>query len=410
MDEALAWRGFLTKVWATFGTRGFLLVLTFISSVITSRYLGPEGRGVYAVLASISAIGVQFGNFGLHAANTFFLGQNRSLRGQILSNSAWISAGFGAALTGILVVVQRFIWTPADQPLWIYYAAIIGIPFALFYVLALNVWLGLGRIASFNVMEIVGSVAGFVAVLVCLVSFRWGAASLIVYSTAFNAVAAAVLFIALRDPEKRGFDISLFTKMFRYGIKAYVAAIFAFLVLRFDLLMVNRMIGTEAAGIYSIAVQIGDVLYLIPASIGLVLFPHISAMKSGTWAFTKKAARMTGAVLGACSIVVWLAGPSLIELAYGSQFRESANALRWLLPGIWMLGVNSVFMNYLAGSGMPLITVISPAIAFCVNIGLNFALIPTMGISGAALASTVAYSIMLVCSAVYLLSYRRPAQ
>src|SRR5688572_12707331 len=81
------WHMFLAKVAGTLGTRGLLLLLALTSSVITSRYLGAHGRGVYAVLIAVSSLGVQLGNFGLHAANTFFLGQDRSLRGQIVSNS-----------------------------------------------------------------------------------------------------------------------------------------------------------------------------------------------------------------------------------------------------------------------------------------------------------------------------------
>src|SRR5439155_11442584 len=212
---------------------------TFVSSVITSRYLGPEGRGLYAVLTLLSATGVQLGNFGLHAANTFFLGQDRSLRGQVVANSAWVSATLGFVFIMTLLVLQPLLWSPAGQPLWLYYAAIAVIPFSLFYVLALNIWLGLGQIVSFNAIEVFVNLAGLLAVALCLVVFQLGAGSLILYSTLFNAVVATWLFTKLRDRQKNRFDVSLFSKMFQYGLKAYIAAIFAFLVLRFDLLMVS---------------------------------------------------------------------------------------------------------------------------------------------------------------------------
>jgi O-antigen/teichoic acid export membrane protein len=400
------WPAFLRKVAGTLGTRGVLLVVAFLSSIVTSRYLGPEGRGTYVVLTMIAAMGVQLGNFGLHAANTFFLSRDRALHRQIVSNSAWVSGLLGCTIVLVLIVARPLL-SPAQAPPWLYYAAIAGIPFALFYLLALNIWLGLGQVAAFNRIEIVGHTAAFAAVLICLVGFGLGAGSLVVYLTSFNVLAAAWMFAALGGTAIRRFDLSLFAKMFRYGIKAYISAIFAFLVLRFDLLMVSQMIGTDAAGVYSIAVQMADVLYLLPVSIGTVLFPQISSMRSGEWNFTKRAARVTAWGLGSSALAVWFMAPLLIEFAYGSAFRESANALRWLLPGIWALGVNTVFMNYFAGTGMPAITFISPAVALFVNIALNLVLIPTMGVAGASLASTIAYSMMLGSSALYLTFNRK---
>ena len=404
------WPGFLSKVLGTLGTRGILLLVTFVSSVISSRYLGPEGRGVYAVLTVISGVAIQLGNFGLHAANTFFLGQDRSLRSQIVTNSAYISVTTGTVLVAILIPMQPLLWEPGTNSRWLYYAAIASIPFGLFYLLAQNIRLGMGQVASFNAMDIFVTASGFAAVFIFLVVLRLGVGSLILYASLFNAAAAIWLFMSLRDRNANHFNQPLFLRMSHYGLKAYVAALFSFLMLRFDLIMVNRMIGTHAAGVYSIAVQIADVLLLLPVSIGMILFPEISAMKSGAWAFTKKTAQGTGIFLGACCAGVWFIGPFFIQFAYGEQFRESATALRWLLPGIWTLGLNSVLMNYFAGTGMPPVTMISPAIAFFVNLALNLVLIPKMGVAGASLASTICYSIMLVCSGVYIFLCRKQIQ
>jgi Na+-driven multidrug efflux pump len=61
-----------------------------------------------------------------------------------------------------------------------------------------------------------------------------------------------------------------------------------------------------------------------------------------------------------------------------------------------------VFMNFLASCGMPLVAVYSPLVALVVNVALNLALIPRMGFAGAALASSVAYALMLLISVAYV--------
>ena len=80
----------------------------------------------------------------------------------------------------------------------------------------------------------------------------------------------------------------------------------------------------------------------------------------------------------------------------------AATALLWLLPGIFALGVNTIFMNFLAARGMPIIVVISPLAALVLNVLLNLYFIPRFGIDGAAMTSSIAYSAMLGVTLIYL--------
>jgi O-antigen/teichoic acid export membrane protein len=110
---------------------------------------------------------------------------------------------------------------------------------------------------------------------------------------------------------------------------------------------------------------------------------------------------MVPAVLGALLLAL-LGGRLLIRLAYGGAFDPAFTAVVWLLPGIGCMAVNMVFMNFLASCGMPLVAVYSPLVALVVNVALNLALIPRMGFAGAALASSVAYALMLLISVAYV--------
>lgn len=56
---------FVRKVAETFATGAFLRAIGLMTSVIVTRALGPEGRGLYGVAVTVGAIGVQFGNMGL---------------------------------------------------------------------------------------------------------------------------------------------------------------------------------------------------------------------------------------------------------------------------------------------------------------------------------------------------------
>ena len=67
-----------------------------------------------------------------------------------------------------------------------------------------------------------------------------------------------------------------------------------------------------------------------------------------------------------------------------------------------MLSASTILMAYGAAIGMPPITWIAPLTAFFVNLVLNVLLIPALGIAGASMSSSVAYTIVLVLGAVGL--------
>ena len=133
---------FARKVAATFGTRVLLLLLGMATGVITTRTLGPEGRGLYATLLTVGAIGVQFGNLGLHASNTYYVARDRSLLGVLVGNSLLIGLGLGSV--GVLLAWGFFAFFPQSSPLPgnLLTLALLWTPFGLAYLLMQNLLLG----------------------------------------------------------------------------------------------------------------------------------------------------------------------------------------------------------------------------------------------------------------------------
>jgi O-antigen/teichoic acid export membrane protein len=199
-------------------------------------------------------------------------------------------------------------------------------------------------------------------------------------------------------------SMSLFKKNIRYGIRAYLAAFFAFLVLRIDLLMIKYILGAEQAGYYSIAVSMADMINMLPVVVGTILFPKLSALinNDAKWNIAKKTALGVGImmiILTSCAAL--LAKPAIIIL-FGKSFMPAVPAFIWLMPGIVFLSINIIYMNYFASTGMPSITIYSPAIAALCNILLNLKLIPLLGIVGASFSSVFSYGIMLGGSVLYI--------
>jgi len=77
----------------TYGTRLFVVTLTFATAVVIARDLGPAGRGFYAVAIAVGAIGVQLSNLGLHLSNTYHVAKNQALLPALIGNTLAVVCG-----------------------------------------------------------------------------------------------------------------------------------------------------------------------------------------------------------------------------------------------------------------------------------------------------------------------------
>ena len=90
-------------------------------------------------------------------------------------------------------------------------------------------------------------------------------------------------------------------------------------------------------------------------------------------------------------------------MLYGEAFRPSIMALVWLLPGIVIFSVANVLAAYIAGIGKPRLNLLVSGLSLIVTIGLDIALIPRMNIVGAAIASTLSYSLSALLLIIFFI-------
>lgn len=405
---------FVRKIAETFATRIFGLAIGVVTSMIVARILGPDGRGLYALSAAVAATATQFGNLGLHAFNTYRVAQDKNSLSALLGNSLAVSAGIGSLLIGLVLGIAA-LW-PAVIPLqgWLLALTLVTIPLGLATLLLQNLLLGIQEIRAYNLLDMVVKVLSVVLIGAVIALQAVSVETLYVAGIIASVVGVTgTLKVLLRHlPKGPSLSLSLFKNSLPYGLKAYVAALFAFLVLKSDIFFVQNLLGTEQVGYYSIAASLIDMLYILPVVVGSILFPKLSGMSDHTerWAFAKRTLGGIALMMAAIAGVAGLLAEPAIGLIYGAAFLPAVPAFLWLLPGLVALSTNTMIMNYFASIAMPPIIVYAPLVALVANVVLNLLLIPPYGIAGAAIASTIAYSLMLTASIVYLqLSRRRAA-
>jgi O-antigen/teichoic acid export membrane protein len=189
----------------------------------------------------------------------------------------------------------------------------------------------------------------------------------------------------------------MFRKSIIYGLQGHFGGILIQFTYRFDMFLVLSMLGLRAQGLYSISVLLAEKLSHIPQSVNVVLFPQVSSLsKEEANALTPRVTRNSLFLVLVAGVVLYLASRPLLLLFYGTDFLPSLEAFRILIPGIITLSVAKILSSDLSGRDHRIYHTVATAIAFAVNVALCFMWIPTMGIAGAAWASTVAYTLQSV--------------
>ncbi|MGF7117959.1 oligosaccharide flippase family protein [Methanobacterium oryzae] len=407
---------FLKNVSITFFSQILILITGFVLSVVIARYLGPSGKGILAFLATITSIGLQLSNLGLHASNTYYVSKDKSFLPRLARNSIFSSILFGFMV--ILILYSFYLLKPeffANISPILFVITLLAIPFQLLFLFYSNLLLGIQKIKEYNYLLLINNVLSNLIIIV-IVLFGLGLLDIVLFQFFFALIIAIGMIVFLKFnrelkdvtySENLPFykmkesmvkylyqfkpDFELLKTTSRYGFKIYLAALFSFLVLRSDIILVNYFLGSAATGIYSIAVSFGDLIYLIPVTVASILFPKVSNMEKGGWEFTWGLIKKGAVLMAVISILFLFLTKPLIIFLYGTPFIGASWAFLFLLPGVYFLSLETVAVQYLAARGFPIFVVYAWVLALTVNIVLNIILLPKLGINGASISSTIAY-------------------
>ena len=397
----LAWESdFVRKAGESYATQMGLLVVGMVTTVMVTRALGPEGRGLYAVAITIGSLGIQFGNFGLPASNTYYLSQNRTLLSQLLGNSLLISfvvGGLGAAGVWALFSLR-----PDCAPV---HGALLAlglawIPLGLAYLLMQRLLLALDDVRSYNKIEMANRLCALSLISLAVASDKITPETIVTANLLGLLVSCLLTYSKLQPFLGRAVwpSIELLRNHFGVGIRAYLITAFGLLHMRIDLLMVKYLLGPEQTGYYSIASTVADYLLVLPTTVALILFPRLSAVSDVRIKLqqAKKAGMGTAVALLPLLAVAALSSRLIVRILFGRRFLPAADAFIWLLPGVFTLGIEVTVVQFLNSLGYPRILIWIWSAAVVLNVTLNFWAIPRFGINGASAVSSISYTLGLL--------------
>ncbi|WP_440956482.1 flippase [Methanosarcina sp. Mfa9] len=403
------------NIFGTFLRQGIGIIIGLGLSILLARVLGPAGNGQYAIGILLPTMLATFLNLGVSPANVYFIASNRIKPYSAFKTNLrlwFILSGIGVIISICIIETQSNKWFPGIPPsfLWL---GLLAFPLSLLQIFLKSFLQGLQDFKNYNYALLVTPV-----VTLLLAAFLVGLLNMGVFGALLSFIigqaSGLVITLIILQPylrandEKNGDHIDNYTKeCLGYGWKAHLSNILAFVNYRADLFLVNFFLAPTATGVYVIAVQIVEKLWILSQSVSTVILPRLSELhteEEKRQHLTPLIARWVLLVSSIGALILALLVSPFINFFYGSEYVPAVGALFWLIPGVLVGSVSKVLANDIAARGRPELNLYVSMLVVSVNIICNIILIPRLGIVGAAIATTIAYVLNSITK-LWLYSY-----
>jgi O-antigen/teichoic acid export membrane protein len=365
--------------------RCIAMIGPFGIAIISARMLGPEGQGRYYYVVTLAAIGAQFASFGIHASNTYLIAKQPSLLPPILTNSAWIAIVGGSAGACAVVAFDLAIESALRLDASLLFVLPLC-PLILFFLYLSNLAIAISRPTLFNGLILLNGALSLAAIATAAyVSPTVNVLlSALVASFLMTCIVAWIL-VAHGCAISWRFDSGLFKEGIAFAGRAHVASLVAFFMARTGVVVLRHYGAFGDLGHWSIAAQISDALMLLPATIGLLLFPSlVRAEGANRWNDFKLVTIQLSAVMAVlCLAVAGIIFP-LIEVAFGPAYAQTGGIMLALLPGVFFLAVTSTASQFLSAFGIPWSQLVIWIVGCILQVVLSMLLFDKYGVLGLA--------------------------
>ena len=371
------------------------LILGAITGITLARVLGPAGKGNLTLLLTIPSFAYAASNLGLGVSISYHCGKERQddvlLNGFTLFLALGIITTFVAAL--FLFTIRDQVFSDIATNLLLIALLLVFLTFLFNYtVIAFQ---ALYQIFTLNILLLIHPATYLLLVITLLVFMHYGLDGALTATGAGMALTIiAGLIILSNRVIIRGVRINLVLqkKMLFYGSKVHSGAILQAFSARIDYWLLAYFLDPAAVGYYALATSLGEMLWIIPASVQEVLQPRIMRFDDEYRDnLVKVSHRMTVFVLFLAWLGMILIGKPLIRFLYGPDFLPSYRILMYLLPGVISFASVRVLSVDIYALGKPLLSSLASGIILITISVADFLLIQRWEVVGAAFGYSLAY-------------------
>jgi O-antigen/teichoic acid export membrane protein len=385
--------------------QGGPLLAAAVLSIVLARTIGPSGNGRFALLVTLVGVAASVASLSLTAGIGYEVSRRRwSIR--LAFRTSYLAALI-LGLAGVLVGLGIFTLTHATVfggiDTWLALLALSCLPAAFAYQHAEWIMLARERYEGYTGLELSHSLTLLLVGAGLAIPFGLTGATIGLTSAALVAAATGALLLARAARNDTVVDSGgSLPRAVRFGLQSWGANLLQQINYRLDILILGGFATAKDVGVYSVAVTVTSVAWVLPQALGTVLFPRVASLDESTLIGEVTTEESDAALTKSVRHAVLLTLPAgllislllvAVPLAFGARFGDSTPLGFVLLPGVLLLGVGKVLSSAIAGRGYPRYALYGAAISVPLTLGLYFTLIPAFDAWGAATASSLSYGL-----------------
>ena len=378
--------------------RGLSTPLALFLVVLQSRFLEAEGRGTFVLaVLTVSIFSRLLSQLGVAVANR--MGHEEWDEPRELHSLTQRAFGLAAVLgvAGGVLIVGIGALTPSVGAATAAVAAIGLVPNVTWQT-ASGILLGLGRIRAWNYVQLASPLLTVIGTLILVVGLDGGVRAGLAAWTCAHVVTALLALVLTRDvwkPFRFGGLVDAVSKaLIRLALTMGALQVIALIGYRIELFVLEAIDGVRAVGVYSIANQTAESIWLIPAAIATAITaPVVRAGEHEAVALVKRSLLRSLLYTSAAAGAVAVAAPFVIPAALGNDFDNAATPLLLLLPGAVAYAPIQVLVVYLSvRRGRAGLSLAAGIVSMLVTLAAAVPLVTAFGPAGAAGASATGYA------------------
>ena len=224
-------------------------------------------------------------------------------------------------------------------------------------------------------------------------SLGWGYA----IGTILGAIAAMIVLRKYIAHALANFKASLIKPIVQAAWPFAVVGALGLLLTNTDILIISWMKTASDVGIYSAAIRIIQVLYLVPAVLQVSTLPLFSRLAKRDDAKFREALERSVTLIFLASIPMVIGGiilgTSIMTFTFGTAFAPGGPAFKFLMATLIVDYPGAIIVNAIFSYGHQKSLIITSAIGGISNIALDLFLIPRWGMTGSAVGTLIAQTL-----------------
>jgi len=395
----------------------FMLVFRLITARLGTQEYGlfTIGFSIHGAILVLSLMGM---DYGVMRYTSYYLGKkdNKKIAGTILSGLL-ITLIISVILSTALFIYSNYIAThffnsPGLTP--ILHLFCLAIPFSVMSSVAYSVIRAFKKVNYIVYVQNILNSLVLVGLTLLLINMGWGIISAAIAFLVGTIINVLIFYYLInknlvnlfKTRVKKAFN---FRELFKYSWPLTFYYMVSSLILYSDSIVLGNISGARSVGIYNAIAPIAFLLMIVPTA-ALTLFTPIinQAYANKKMKEIKEISQIIskwifyGGVILSVFIIIFR--KQIIGLLFGSEYISGATALIILSIGILFYTLSQVSTDLLNMQKKTKIVSKNILAVLIMNLGLNYALIPRMGVEGAALATAISlfiFSVLCIYEAYY---------